>query len=334
MSVVLEINNLTKRYGNFTAVNDLSLTISNGNVFGILGPNGSGKTTTLGMILDVLNVSSGSYSWFGEEQGANHRKRIGAILEHPIFYPELSGLKNLEITALIKEVDASRIESVLKRVDLWERKDSPFNTYSLGMKQRLSLAAALLSDPEVLVLDEPTNGLDPEGIRQMRELILSIASEGKTIIISSHILDEIQKMCTHFGILRKGRLLMQGAIEDILTSKTVTITAFDSGKYEIPSVPVEIEEDGKRDTIYSNVLDLIVTSPIIDTTKTIAPIKDIFQEPLFFKEDILPILLINPLLTKRCDIKNASFSLEGMRNEATTLCVTQLYFTAANDGAS
>ncbi len=219
MSVVLEINNLTKRYGNFTAVNDLSLTISNGNVFGILGPNGSGKTTTLGMILDVLNVSSGSYSWFGEEQGANHRKRIGAILEHPIFYPELSGLKNLEITALIKEVDASRIESVLKRVDLWERKDSPFNTYSLGMKQRLSLAAALLSDPEVLVLDEPTNGLDPEGIRQMRELILSIASEGKTIIISSHILDEIQKMCTHFGILRKGRLLMQGAIEDILTSK-------------------------------------------------------------------------------------------------------------------
>jgi ABC-type multidrug transport system ATPase subunit len=219
MSVVLEIKNLTKKYGGFTAVNNLSLTINSGNVFGILGPNGSGKTTTLGMVLDVLNVSSGKYSWFGEPQEANHRKRIGAILEHPIFYPELSGFKNLEITSLIKEVDASRIEQVLKRVDLWERKDSPFNTYSLGMKQRLSLAAALLSDPEVLVLDEPTNGLDPEGIRQMRQLILSIAAEGKTIIISSHILDEIQKMCTHFGILKKGKLLKQGAIEDLLTSK-------------------------------------------------------------------------------------------------------------------
>lgn len=219
MSVVLKIKNLTKRFGNFTAVKDLTLTVNSGDVFGILGPNGSGKTTTLGMILDVLNVSSGSYSWFGKPQGTNHRKQIGAILEHPIFYPELSGYKNLEITALIKEVELSRIEEVLKRVGLWERKDSPFNTYSLGMKQRLSLGAALLSDPEVLVLDEPTNGLDPEGIRQMRELILSIAAEGKTIIISSHILDEIQKMCTHYGILKKGTLLTQGAIGDLLTSK-------------------------------------------------------------------------------------------------------------------
>ena len=219
MSVVLEIKNLTKRYGNFTAVNDLSLTVNSGDIFGILGPNGSGKTTTLGMILDVLNVSAGTYSWFGEAKGTNHRKKIGAILEHPIFYPELTGYKNLEITALIKEVELSRIEEVLKRVDLWERKDSAFNTYSLGMKQRLSLAAALLANPEVLVLDEPTNGLDPEGIRQMRELILSIAAEGKTIIISSHILDEIQKMCTHFGILKRGRLLMQGAIGDLLVSK-------------------------------------------------------------------------------------------------------------------
>lgn len=219
MTPVLEIKNLTKSYGNFIAVDNLSLSVNQGNVFGILGPNGSGKTTTLGMVLDVLNSTSGTFSWFGEKQTNNHRKKIGAILEHPIFYPELSGYKNLEITALIKEVSLDRIEAVMKRVELFERKDSAFSTYSLGMKQRLSLAAALLSDPEVLVLDEPTNGLDPEGIRQMRELILSIAAEGKTIIISSHILDEIQKMCTHFGILRNGKLLMQGAIGDLLTSK-------------------------------------------------------------------------------------------------------------------
>lgn len=219
MTPVLEIKNLTKTYGNFIAVDNLSLSVNQGNVFGILGPNGSGKTTTLGMVLDVLNSTSGTFSWFGEKQTNNHRKKIGAILEHPIFYPELSGYKNLEITALIKEVSLDRIEAVMKRVELFERKDSAFSTYSLGMKQRLSLAAALLSDPEVLVLDEPTNGLDPEGIRQMRELILSIAAEGKTIIISSHILDEIQKMCTHFGILRNGKLLMQGAIGDLLTSK-------------------------------------------------------------------------------------------------------------------
>lgn len=219
MSVVLEIKNLTKKYGNFTALDNVSLTISQGSIFGILGPNGSGKTTTLGMVLDVINATEGTYSWFGNEQVANSRNRIGAILEHPIFYPELSGYKNLEIAALIKKVEIARIDPVLKKVGLLGRKDSAFKTYSLGMKQRLALASALLSDPDVLVLDEPTNGLDPQGINQMRELILSIAKEGKTIIISSHILDEIQKMCTHFAILKEGKLLKQGNISEILMSK-------------------------------------------------------------------------------------------------------------------
>lgn len=218
MSVVLEIKNLTKQYGKFKAVNNLSLTVESGQVYGLLGPNGCGKTTTLGMILDVINSSSGEFVWFGDKT-TNNRHKIGSILEHPIFYPELSGYKNLEIAALIKKVSKENIEKVLTRVGLWKRKDSPFKTYSLGMKQRLALASALLSDPEVLVLDEPTNGLDAQGVSQMRKLILSIAEDGKTIIISSHLLDEIQKMCSHYAILKEGNLIQEGTIAGITASK-------------------------------------------------------------------------------------------------------------------
>ena len=258
MSVVLEIKNLTKNFGSFKAVNNLSLTVEKGNVFGILGTNGSGKTTTLGMVLDVLNPSEGSYSWYGDSKRTKNRKKIGSILEHPIFYPELSGYKNLEISSLIKGIDESRIEEVLTRVDLIKRKDSPFSSYSLGMKQRLALAAALLSNPEVLVLDEPTNGLDPEGIRQMRELIISIAKEGKTIIISSHILDEIQKMCTHYAILKDGKLLKQGAIGDILSSKNQFLLDSNSNEElkskinQHPSFSTIEESEGKLKITFNN----------------------------------------------------------------------------------
>jgi len=219
MSEVLEIKNLSKKYGNFIAVDNLSLKINSGEVFGILGPNGSGKTTTLGMLLGVINESSGSYSWFGKPDFENCRQQIGSILEHPIFYPELSAYRNLEIASMIKGCDKNRIDVVLERVGLLERKKSNYNTFSLGMKQRLSLASALLSNPDVLVLDEPTNGLDPEGINYMRELILSIAAEGKTIIISSHLLDEIQKMCSHVAILKNGKLIKAGSIASILSDK-------------------------------------------------------------------------------------------------------------------
>lgn len=219
MSQVLQVKNLTKKYGNFIAVNDLSLTINSGEIFGILGPNGSGKTTTMGMLLGVINQTSGSFSWFDKADFENCRKDIGSILEHPIFYPDLSAYANLEISAMIKGCKKSRIDVVLKRVGLFSRKDSKFKTYSLGMKQRLALAGALLADPEILVLDEPTNGLDPMGINQMRELILSIAAEGKTIIISSHLLDEIQKMCTHVAIMKKGQLIKSGSIDEILSGK-------------------------------------------------------------------------------------------------------------------
>jgi len=220
MSFVLQTNQLSKKYGSFQAVNNLSIAIKKGEVFGILGPNGSGKTTTLGMILGVLNKTEGDFIWFEDKNNENQRRKIGSILEHPIFYPDLSAYKNLLISSKIKECGEERIEIVLKRVGLFARKNDKYKNYSLGMKQRLALASALLSDPEVLVLDEPTNGLDPQGINQMRELILSIADEGKTIIMSSHLLDEVQKICSHVAILKNGKLIKQGSIEELLSQQT------------------------------------------------------------------------------------------------------------------
>lgn len=215
METVLAIQQLSKNYGRLKAVDNLNLTIPKGSVFGILGPNGSGKTTTLGMLLDVIQPTSGNYSWFGKPGSKNQRKRIGAILETPIFYPYLSAYKNLEIVALIKEIPLNAIEPVLKQVGLIERQHDNFKTFSLGMKQRLSIASALLCDPEVMILDEPTNGLDPQGIAEIRTLILDIAKQGKTIILASHLLDEVQKVCSDFAVLKNGKLIYTGKVEDV-----------------------------------------------------------------------------------------------------------------------
>lgn len=210
---ILSIQRLHKNYGPITAVDQLTLEIEQGAIFGLLGPNGSGKSTTLGMVLGVTNATSGSYQWFGESDSHLHRKRIGAILEKPNFYPSFSGYKNLVIACKIKGVDTSRIDPLLEQVGLLGRKNSPFRTYSLGMKQRLAIASALLADPEVLILDEPTNGLDPQGIAEIRSLIIDIAQSGKTIILASHLLDEVQKICTEFGILRNGKLIYTGKVD-------------------------------------------------------------------------------------------------------------------------
>lgn len=215
MDTVLSIKGLSKHYGKIKALDGLNLEVKKGNVFGILGPNGSGKTTTLGMILDVINPTAGQFEWFGKKSGTATRKRIGAILEHPIFYPYLTGRQNLMIVCDIKQVPYERVDEVLLQVGLEERKNSKFKTYSLGMKQRLSIASALLCDPEVMILDEPTNGLDPQGIAEIRDLIISIANSGKTIIIASHLLDEVQKVCTHFCVLQRGKLIYNGLVEDV-----------------------------------------------------------------------------------------------------------------------
>jgi ABC-2 type transport system ATP-binding protein len=213
---VLEINGLTKSFGKLKAVQNLNLTIEKGQVFGILGPNGSGKTTTLGMLLEVVAPDSGSFQWFGAGTHVGARKKIGAILETPSFLPYLTAAQNLEIVAHIKGLGADRIEIVLEQLGLIERKNHKFKTFSLGMKQRLSIAAALLSDPPVLILDEPTNGLDPQGIAEVRELIGHIARHGKTIIMASHLLDEVQKVCTHFCVLKQGEKIHQGMVSETL----------------------------------------------------------------------------------------------------------------------
>ena len=222
---VLSINKLSKKYKQFNAVKEVSFDVENGMIFGLLGPNGSGKTTTLGMLMGVILPTSGSFSWFGNGQADANRRRIGALLETPNFYPYLTAWQNLEVVAKIKGVEnpATAIEPVLKRVGLYERKDSQFKTFSLGMKQRLAIASTLLSDPEILVLDEPTNGLDPQGIAEMRELIIEIGKSGKTIIIASHILDEVQKVCTHCAILRKGELLQVSTIDDLIGNQDVRL---------------------------------------------------------------------------------------------------------------
>ncbi len=215
MDTILTTTGLTKHYGRIKAVEDLNLEITRGTVFGILGPNGSGKTTTLGMILDVINKTSGSYTWFGETPTKEHRKNIGAILETPIFYPYLSATKNLELVCDIKGVAYSRIAEVIAQVGLSGREGDKFRTYSLGMKQRLSIASALLCNPEVMILDEPTNGLDPQGIAAIRELIIEIAGSGKTIVLASHLLDEVQKVCTDFAVLKQGRLIYSGKVAEV-----------------------------------------------------------------------------------------------------------------------
>ena len=213
-STILSIKNLHKRYGKIHAVNNVSLEIHKGNVYGILGPNGSGKSTTLGIVLNVVNKTSGDYSWFdGTMQTHEALKKVGAIIERPNFYPYMTAKENLELVCKIKNIDYSKVNEKLEIVGLTDRKDSKFKTFSLGMKQRLAIASALLNDPEILILDEPTNGLDPQGIHQIRDIIRLIASQGTTILLASHLLDEVEKVCSHVLILRFGEILYSGTVD-------------------------------------------------------------------------------------------------------------------------
>ena len=215
---VLSINQLSKNYGRLKALDNLSLEVEKGQIMGILGPNGSGKTTTLGIILGILKASGGSFEWFNGQYGKDYRLRIGAILETPNFYPYLNADDNLEIVRQIKQAEKKSFDEVLELVKLSHRRKSQFKTYSLGMKQRLAIAATMIGDPDVVIFDEPTNGLDPQGISEVRQSLTNIASQGKTVIMASHILDEVEKICSHVAIIKNGQLLAHGPVGAILSN--------------------------------------------------------------------------------------------------------------------
>lgn len=218
---ILTVENLHKNYGIIQALKGVSFTVPKGSVFGILGPNGSGKTTMLGIIVGILRATSGSVKLFDETPTREHRKQIGTFLETPNFYHYLNAVQNLEIAAAIKGHGKEDIDKVLKMVSLDQRKLSKFSTYSLGMKQRLALASCMLGNPDVMIFDEPTNGLDPVGIAETRELIKKLNKEGKTIIMASHLLDEVEKVCTHVAILQKGTLITHGHVDEILIQEDI-----------------------------------------------------------------------------------------------------------------
>lgn len=258
MDAILTINNLTKKFGYVTAVKDLTFTINKGNVYGILGPNGSGKSTTLGVVLNVVNKTSGDFHWFdGNITTHSALKKVGAIIERPNFYPYMTAFQNLKLVCKIKGVDESKINEKLELVGLLDRKNHKFRTYSLGMKQRLAIASALLNDPEILILDEPTNGLDPQGIHQIRELIKEIANKGTTILLASHLLDEVEKVCSHVVVLRKGEKLYSGRVDEMISSHGFFELKYDNTdklKEVLASQNVigEIKQEGELVTAFLN----------------------------------------------------------------------------------
>jgi len=220
LETILSLDQLNKKYGRVHAVNNLSFEIKKGNVYGILGPNGSGKSTTLGIILNVVNKTSGSFRWYdGNISTHEALKKVGAIIERPNFYPYMTATQNLKLICKIKGVSFDKIDKKLKVVNLYERRNSKFKTFSLGMKQRLAIASALLNDPEILILDEPTNGLDPQGIHEIRQIIKEIATNGTTILLASHLLDEVEKVCSHVVVIREGIKLYSGRVDEMIASK-------------------------------------------------------------------------------------------------------------------
>lgn len=252
LETILSIKNISKRYGSLQALKNVSFDIHKGNVYGILGPNGSGKSTTLGIALNVVNKTAGEYSWFGGAMETHEAlKKVGAIIERPNFYPYMTAKENLELVCKIKGINYAKVNEKLELVGLVDRQNSKFSTFSLGMKQRLAIASALLNDPEILILDEPTNGLDPQGIHQIRDIIKQIASRGTTILLASHLLDEVEKVCTHVLVLRKGEILYTGLVDGMSANEGFFELQTDDTENLIlavkthPAVKNVVNEDGK-----------------------------------------------------------------------------------------
>jgi len=246
LETILSLKNLDKKFGRVHAVNNLSFDIQKGNVYGILGPNGSGKSTTLGIILNVVNKTSGKFSWFNDALSTHQAlKKVGAIIERPNFYPYMTAAQNLQLICKIKNIPSDVIDEKLKTVNLYERRNSKFRTFSLGMKQRLAIASALLNDPEILILDEPTNGLDPQGIHEIRKIIKDISKNGTTILLASHLLDEVEKVCSHVVVIRNGIKLYSGRVDEMTASNGLFEMKVDTNENQL----IELLEN--HDAIHS-----------------------------------------------------------------------------------
>jgi ABC-2 type transport system ATP-binding protein len=224
--LVVQTDGLTKRYGDRLAVDGVGMTVRRGEVYGFLGPNGAGKTTTLRMMLGLIRPTAGTATVLGRPAGRTDvNRRVGALVEGPGFYPHLSGRDNLRVLARYRDLPARQVEEVLERVDLAGRGDDRFKTYSLGMKQRLGVASALMGDPELIVLDEPTNGLDPAGMADMRALVVDLARGGQTVLLSSHLLTEVQEICDRVGVISAGRLLRESTVTELRGRTSLRIRA-------------------------------------------------------------------------------------------------------------
>jgi len=284
--MILETNQLSKSYGPIKAADGINLSVEKGTAFALLGPNGSGKTTTLGIVMSVLKPDSGTYKWFGKEPEPATYRKIGALIEVPNFFNYLSLYRNLEVIARIRGTDTSDINRVLDETRLLKRASSRFDTLSLGMKQRLALAAALLGNPEVLVLDEPANGLDPEGIAEVRNLIIEQKEKGKTIIMASHILDEVEKVCNHVTILKKGKTLASGKVNELLVTDNIIV--IDSGDNELLKKGLLEKGLVKSGEIKDNLLEIIPASGVSSGhINRYAADKDIVINQLYIRKNTL-----------------------------------------------
>jgi len=263
---VVETSGLTKRFGDRVAVDDVELRIPRGSAFGYLGPNGAGKTTLIRMLLGLTDATSGTMQLLGRPVPADRAAalaRVGAIVEEPRFHGYLTGRENLSVVAAAREPEAhDRIDGALARVGLSQRADERVKRYSLGMRQRLGVARSLLADPELLILDEPTNGLDPAGIHEFRDMIRGFVAEGRTVLLSSHLLDEVEKICDQVAIVDRGRVVMQGSIEDLAADGAPTIliaTSDDTlalgvlGQHRAVDTTTTAEPDGIRVTLHCDV---------------------------------------------------------------------------------
>lgn len=271
-SLVIDARKLTKTYGAITAVDHLDLTIRRGEVYGFLGPNGAGKTTTLRMLLGLVQPTSGTATMMGAAPGsADGLGQTGSMIENPAFYPHLSGHENLLVLAKYTGTPVERIDRVLAEVELANRGGDAFRTYSMGMKQRLGVAAALLKDPALLILDEPTNGLDPAGMVEMRSLIRHLGTGDRTVLISSHLMSEIEQMCDRIGIISHGKMIAEGTVDELRGEDRLVINVdpIDVARSIVSTIPGIASADVSRDGLHVRMSDRGTVDPAAINTRLV-----------------------------------------------------------------